>query len=211
MSVQHFRCWRMTFLSATQPFTQYCSSKDPHTEWRRLHSEGGGNAGSNRSSWLGEKQHSEFHGKFQIQSPLLPGFEMLDRSLWDLMKGKRWTPLRLKTFRPVIHQPLVALDAQKCISVLHRDLKRHNTCQSSSSPTWWSWLTFSLVTPADLLEVGEVFQVCQPPIVWSYQYMRRRMCHGISVPRSAPLPWWLCVSVDENYGAAAASARGPLA
>ena len=49
-----------------------------------------------------------------------------------------------------------------------------------------------------------------PPIVWSYQYVGSRMWHGISVLRCAPLPWWLCISVNENYGAAAWSARGPL-
>ncbi|KAG7504300.1 homeodomain-interacting protein kinase 2-like [Solea senegalensis] len=53
-------------------------------------------------------------------------FEMLDRSLCDLMDERNGLPLSLNEIRPVTHQLLVALEALNNIGIMHRDLKLDN-------------------------------------------------------------------------------------
>ena len=67
-----------------------------------------------------------FGESFSINNLSCLTFEMLDRSLVDLMKEREMPSLRLNEIRPVIHQLLVALDALKGIDVVHGDLKPDN-------------------------------------------------------------------------------------
>lgn len=53
-------------------------------------------------------------------------FEMLDRSLLDLMDERNGLPLSLNEIRPITHQILVALEALNSIGIMHRDLKPNN-------------------------------------------------------------------------------------
>ncbi|XP_073345276.1 uncharacterized protein [Pagrus major] len=88
-------------------------------------------------------------------------FEMLDRSLWDLVKESR-TPLRLNEIRPVIHQLLVAFDALKGISVIHTDLKPDNIMlvNNKDRPYRVKLIDFGLAIPANLLKTGNTVQPC---------------------------------------------------
>uniref|UniRef100_A0A671YPN8 Protein kinase domain-containing protein n=1 Tax=Sparus aurata TaxID=8175 RepID=A0A671YPN8_SPAAU len=86
-------------------------------------------------------------------------FEMLDRSLWDLMK-ESWTPLRLNEIRPVIHQLLVAFDALKGIGVIHTDLKPDNIMlvNHKDQPYRVKLIDFGLAAPVNMLEAGDTVQ-----------------------------------------------------
>lgn len=53
-------------------------------------------------------------------------FEMLDFSLFDLMKERDFKPLRLSEIRVLTQQMLVALNALKSIGVVHADMKPDN-------------------------------------------------------------------------------------
>uniref|UniRef100_A0A671WWE8 Protein kinase domain-containing protein n=1 Tax=Sparus aurata TaxID=8175 RepID=A0A671WWE8_SPAAU len=67
-----------------------------------------------------------FMESFRVKNLSCLSFEMLDRSLSDLMSERRLMPLSLNEIRPVIHQLLVAFDALKDIGMLHTDLKPDN-------------------------------------------------------------------------------------
>uniref|UniRef100_A0A671YHT5 Protein kinase domain-containing protein n=1 Tax=Sparus aurata TaxID=8175 RepID=A0A671YHT5_SPAAU len=86
-------------------------------------------------------------------------FEMLDKSLWDLMK-ESWTPLRLNEIRPVIHQLLVAFDALNSIGVIHTDLKPDNIMlvNHKDQPYRVKLIDFGLATPVNMLEAGDTVQ-----------------------------------------------------
>ncbi|XP_061913901.1 uncharacterized protein LOC133657034 [Entelurus aequoreus] len=53
-------------------------------------------------------------------------FELLDMTLYNLMKRKNWTTLSLVEIRPIAHQLLTALDALKSLGVIHTNLKLDN-------------------------------------------------------------------------------------
>uniref|UniRef100_A0A3B4YMW9 Protein kinase domain-containing protein n=1 Tax=Seriola lalandi dorsalis TaxID=1841481 RepID=A0A3B4YMW9_SERLL len=53
-------------------------------------------------------------------------FEMLDRSLWDLMDERNWEPLSTSEIGPVTHRLLFAFEALKNIGIMHTDLKPAN-------------------------------------------------------------------------------------
>ncbi|XP_061765863.1 uncharacterized protein LOC133558729 [Nerophis ophidion] len=53
-------------------------------------------------------------------------FELLDITLYNLMKKKNWTTLSLVEIRPIAHQLLTALDALKSLGVIHTNLKLDN-------------------------------------------------------------------------------------
>uniref|UniRef100_A0A671Y066 Protein kinase domain-containing protein n=1 Tax=Sparus aurata TaxID=8175 RepID=A0A671Y066_SPAAU len=87
-------------------------------------------------------------------------FEMLDKSLFDLMRERRFMPLSLNEIRPVIHQLLVAFDALKDIGVLHTDLKPDNIMlvNHKDQPYKVKLIDFGLAAPVSQLKVGMAMQ-----------------------------------------------------
>ncbi|XP_039978855.1 homeodomain-interacting protein kinase 1-like [Xiphias gladius] len=67
-----------------------------------------------------------FFEQFQHKGHTCLVFEMLDRSLLQLLSEQQGTPLSLHEIRPITHQLLMALDALKGIGVVHSDLKPDN-------------------------------------------------------------------------------------
>ncbi|XP_040002959.1 homeodomain-interacting protein kinase 1-like [Xiphias gladius] len=72
-----------------------------------------------------KKNVVQFLEKFQHRGHTCLVFEMLDRSLHQLLK-ERNMPLSLSEIRPVTHQLLIAFDALKGIGVVHANLKPDN-------------------------------------------------------------------------------------
>lgn len=68
----------------------------------------------------------KFLEDFKFNNHSCIAFEMLDKSLWDLMVERLLIPFTLNEIRPVIHQFMVAFDALKSIGIIHTDLKPDN-------------------------------------------------------------------------------------
>ncbi|XP_026187954.2 homeodomain-interacting protein kinase 2-like [Mastacembelus armatus] len=87
-------------------------------------------------------------------------FEMLDRSLYDLLHERHWRPLSLREIRPIAKQLLVALDALKGLGILHTDIKPDNVMfvnvQNQSLRV--KLIDFGGAIPASKVQPGEVLQ-----------------------------------------------------
>ncbi|XP_030601402.1 homeodomain-interacting protein kinase 1-like [Archocentrus centrarchus] len=53
-------------------------------------------------------------------------FELLDKSLFELMKERHFQPLGLKSIRPIVQQIARALNHMKSVGIIHADLKLEN-------------------------------------------------------------------------------------
>ncbi|XP_030255859.1 uncharacterized protein LOC115571020 [Sparus aurata] len=89
-------------------------------------------------------------------------FEMLDRSLFDLIIERDQTPLRINEIRPVIHQLLVAFDALKGIGMIHGDLQPENIMlvNHKDQPYKVKLIDFGLAIPLNLLNAGDTVHPC---------------------------------------------------
>uniref|UniRef100_A0A8D3ASX9 Protein kinase domain-containing protein n=1 Tax=Scophthalmus maximus TaxID=52904 RepID=A0A8D3ASX9_SCOMX len=87
-------------------------------------------------------------------------FEMLDRSLRDLMKENDLTPLSLNEIRPVTQQLLVAFEVLKNIGIIHTDLKPDNIMLVNhwDQPFKIKLIDFGLARPVCALKAGMVMQ-----------------------------------------------------
>ncbi|KAG8001366.1 Homeodomain-interacting protein kinase 2 [Nibea albiflora] len=87
-------------------------------------------------------------------------FEMLDRSLWDLMKERRWIPLSLNEMRPIIQQLMVAFDALKSRGILHTDLKPDNVMlvNHQDQPFKIKLIDFGLARQVSKVCIGTMMQ-----------------------------------------------------
>ncbi|XP_041665398.1 homeodomain-interacting protein kinase 1-like [Cheilinus undulatus] len=68
----------------------------------------------------------KFFECFEENDQTCLAFEMLDKSLYDLMKANRFKPMSLQEIRPIAQQVLVALNALKGVGVIHGDIKPDN-------------------------------------------------------------------------------------
>uniref|UniRef100_A0A3Q3M4T0 Protein kinase domain-containing protein n=1 Tax=Labrus bergylta TaxID=56723 RepID=A0A3Q3M4T0_9LABR len=68
----------------------------------------------------------QFFESFTHRGLACLAFEMLDKSVHQLMCDRRWKPLSLAEIRLIAEQLLTALNALKSIGVIHGDLKSDN-------------------------------------------------------------------------------------
>ena len=89
-------------------------------------------------------------------------FEMLDRSLYDLIIERDQTPLRLNEIRPVIHQLLVAFDALNDVSMIHANLQPENIMlvNHKDQPYRVKLIDFGMAIPVNLLEDRDTVHPC---------------------------------------------------
>uniref|UniRef100_A0A4W6DJH3 Protein kinase domain-containing protein n=1 Tax=Lates calcarifer TaxID=8187 RepID=A0A4W6DJH3_LATCA len=73
-----------------------------------------------------KKNIVKFIDNFEFHGASCLAFEMLDKSLWDLMKQRKMVSLNLSQIRPIIHQLLVAFSALKDMGIMYTDLKPDN-------------------------------------------------------------------------------------
>ncbi|CAK6962111.1 homeodomain-interacting protein kinase 4-like [Scomber scombrus] len=67
-----------------------------------------------------------FFEKFEYKGHTCLAFEMLDRSLYQLIRERQRKPLSVSEIRPIAQQLLTAFDALKGLGVIHSDLKPDN-------------------------------------------------------------------------------------
>lgn len=101
-----------------------------------------------------------FMDNFRFHNLSCLAFEMLDRSLWDLIKEKKWMPLSLNEIRPVTHQLLIAFKALKDIGILHTDLKPDNIMlvNHKDQPFRVKLIDFGLALPVSKVQIGMTMQ-----------------------------------------------------
>uniref|UniRef100_A0A7N9B0A0 Protein kinase domain-containing protein n=1 Tax=Mastacembelus armatus TaxID=205130 RepID=A0A7N9B0A0_9TELE len=87
-------------------------------------------------------------------------FEMLDKSLWDLM-DEEGMPLSLNEIRPVTQQLMVAFEALKGLGIMHLDMKPDNVMlvNHKDQPFRIKLIDFGLAHPVGALETGTEMQV----------------------------------------------------
>ncbi|XP_037652279.1 homeodomain-interacting protein kinase 1-like [Sebastes umbrosus] len=88
-------------------------------------------------------------------------FEMLDKSLWELMQERNYMPLTLNEIRPVVYQLLVAFEALKSIGIVHADLKPDNIMlvNHRNKPFKVKLIDFGLACPVSKLQDGVTIQI----------------------------------------------------
>ncbi|XP_077414844.1 homeodomain-interacting protein kinase 2-like [Vanacampus margaritifer] len=87
-------------------------------------------------------------------------FEMLDKSLEDLMTERNMTPLNLHQIRPVMSQLLMAFEALQALGVTHTDLKPDNVMlvDHKNLPFRVKLIDFGLARPISSVHVGMTLQ-----------------------------------------------------
>ncbi|KAG8007676.1 Homeodomain-interacting protein kinase 2 [Nibea albiflora] len=97
---------------------------------------------------------------FRFNSLSCLAFEMLDRSLWDLLEERRWIPLNLNEIRPIIQQLMVAFDALKSRGILHTDLKPDNVMlvNHQDQPFKIKLIDFGLARKVSKVCIGTLMQ-----------------------------------------------------
>ncbi|XP_029361406.1 homeodomain-interacting protein kinase 3-like [Echeneis naucrates] len=108
-----------------------------------------------------EKQNIvRFIDSFTYQHHSCLAFEMLDMSLWDLIKKREWEPLSLNEIRTVTHQLLVAFEALKSIGIMHTDLKPDNVMlvNHKDQPFKVKLIDFGLAIHTSEVKVGMMMQ-----------------------------------------------------
>ncbi|XP_059201510.1 uncharacterized protein LOC131981296 [Centropristis striata] len=106
-----------------------------------------------------KKNVVKFIDNFMFQGLSCIAFEMLDRSLWDLLRQRRIT-LSLNELRPITHQLLVAFEALKDIGIIHTDLKPDNVMlvNHQDKPYRVKLIDFGLAIPASAARAGMTMQ-----------------------------------------------------
>ncbi|KAM6913422.1 homeodomain-interacting protein kinase 2-like [Lycodopsis pacificus] len=102
-----------------------------------------------------------FEGSFIFKGMYCIAFQMLDRSLVDLLNERRG-PLSLNEIRPIARQLLVAFKALKGIDLLHTDLKPDNVMlvNHQDEPFKVKLIDFGLAIPASEARKGMIMQPC---------------------------------------------------
>ncbi|XP_031696577.1 homeodomain-interacting protein kinase 3-like [Anarrhichthys ocellatus] len=102
-----------------------------------------------------------FEDSFIFKGMSCIAFQMLDRSLWDLMY-ERPAVLTLNEIRPIARQLLVAFKALKGIDLLHTDLKPDNVMlvNHQDDPFRVKLIDFGLAIPASEVREGMIMQPC---------------------------------------------------
>lgn len=83
-------------------------------------------------------------------------FELLDRSLQDLLKERAFKQWSVNEIRPVTYQLLVALDALKDIGILHTDVKPDNIMlvNHKDQPFRVKLIDFGMALPVSRVQFG---------------------------------------------------------
>ncbi|XP_061733938.1 homeodomain-interacting protein kinase 1-like isoform X1 [Nerophis ophidion] len=68
----------------------------------------------------------QWNSIFSITGHVCIEFELLDKSLYDLIKERNFRPLQLKEIRPIVYQLAETLDHLKASQIIHADLKLEN-------------------------------------------------------------------------------------
>uniref|UniRef100_A0A3Q3K0P0 Protein kinase domain-containing protein n=1 Tax=Monopterus albus TaxID=43700 RepID=A0A3Q3K0P0_MONAL len=102
----------------------------------------------------------KFIDSFDCQNDYCVVFEMLDKSLWNLIVERGWRPLTLNEIRPIAQQLLVALNALKGLGIIHGDVKADNAMfvNHKDEPFRVKLIDFGLALPASRAEVGMLMQ-----------------------------------------------------
>lgn len=97
---------------------------------------------------------------FTFNSLSCLAFEMLDKSLWDLMKERKFKGMSLNQIRPVTQQVLVALKALRRNGIMHTDLKPDNVMlvDHQNQPFRVKLIDFGLALPVTEAKVGMLMQ-----------------------------------------------------
>ncbi|GLD45580.1 homeodomain-interacting protein kinase 1-like protein, partial [Lates japonicus] len=98
----------------------------------------------------------KFFERFEYMGQTCLAFEMLDRSLYELLQERNWKPLSLNEIRPVTKQLLVALDALKELGILHTDIKPDNIMfvNKQDQPFRVKLIDFGEAIPASKVQPG---------------------------------------------------------
>ncbi|XP_044067098.1 homeodomain-interacting protein kinase 2-like isoform X2 [Siniperca chuatsi] len=102
----------------------------------------------------------KFFERFEHMGLTCLAFEMLDRSLYELLQERDWKPLSLNEIRPVAKQLLVALDALKGLGILHTDIKPDNIMfvNKQDQPLRVKLIDFGEAIPASKVQPGMELQ-----------------------------------------------------
>ncbi|XP_034738836.1 homeodomain-interacting protein kinase 2-like [Etheostoma cragini] len=102
-----------------------------------------------------KKNLVRFIDNFMFQDASCLAFEMLDKSLWDLL-DETLTPLSLHEIRRIAQQLLVAFEALKSIGIIHADLKPDNVMlvNHHKEPFRVKLIDFGLALPLSEVKVG---------------------------------------------------------
>uniref|UniRef100_A0A3Q3MEL3 Protein kinase domain-containing protein n=1 Tax=Mastacembelus armatus TaxID=205130 RepID=A0A3Q3MEL3_9TELE len=113
-----------------------------------------------RSLDTDKKNIIKFIEDFKCHDCSCLAFEMLDKSLWDLIE-KEGMPLSLNEIRPVTQQLMVAFEALKGLGIMHLDLKPDNVMlvNHKDQPFRIKLIDFGLAHPVGALETGTEMQV----------------------------------------------------
>ncbi|KAK9528772.1 hypothetical protein VZT92_012917 [Zoarces viviparus] len=98
----------------------------------------------------------KFFERFEHMGQTCLAFEMLDRSLYDLLCERDWKPLALKQIGIIAKQLLVALDALKGLCILHTDIKPDNIMlvNMQDQPFKIKLIDFGEAIPASKVQLG---------------------------------------------------------
>ncbi|KAK2830070.1 hypothetical protein Q5P01_018001 [Channa striata] len=107
-----------------------------------------------------KKNIVKFMESFRFEDISCLVFEMLDKSLWDLMMDRECEPMNLNEIRPITHQLLVAFDVLKDLGIIHTDLKLDNIMlvNHSQQPYKIKLIDFGLARPEGTVEPGTIMQ-----------------------------------------------------
>ncbi|XP_031732804.1 homeodomain-interacting protein kinase 1-like [Anarrhichthys ocellatus] len=102
----------------------------------------------------------KFFERFEHMGQTCLAFEMLDRSLYDLLYERDWKPLALKEIRIIAKQLLVALDALKGLGILHTDIKPDNIMfvNMQDQPFKIKLIDFGEAIPTSKVQLGMELQ-----------------------------------------------------
>ncbi|XP_068165911.1 homeodomain-interacting protein kinase 1-like [Antennarius striatus] len=89
-------------------------------------------------------------------------FELLDKSLFCLIKEQNWRPLSLNEIRPIAQQLFVALDSLKGLGVIHTDIKLDNIMlvNSRKQPLRVKLIDFGEAVKRSEVQSGMIMQAC---------------------------------------------------